>query len=83
MWVPEPSHPEGGSWQYEYAITNVEYTGAWCPLVQRCLFGFEAVPWLVCECGVHASAPALLPGVSQLPFSLPAYTQTKRPGLCV
>lgn len=27
VWVEDPSHPEGGSWQYDYAITNVEYTG--------------------------------------------------------
>lgn len=26
MWVEDPSLPEGGSWQYDYAITNVEYT---------------------------------------------------------
>lgn len=28
VWVEDPAHPEGGSWEYEYAITNVEYTGA-------------------------------------------------------
>jgi hypothetical protein len=28
VWVEDPSHPETGSWQYDYAITNVEYTGA-------------------------------------------------------
>jgi hypothetical protein len=27
VWVEDPAHPEGGSWQYDYAITNVEYTG--------------------------------------------------------
>jgi hypothetical protein len=27
VWVEDASHPEGGSWQYDYAITNVEYTG--------------------------------------------------------
>eukprot|EP00879_Flechtneria_rotunda_P005108 GHRR01005389.1.p1 GENE.GHRR01005389.1~~GHRR01005389.1.p1 ORF type:complete len:883 (+),score=260.17 GHRR01005389.1:598-3246(+) len=26
VWVEDSSHPEGGTWQYEYAITNVEYT---------------------------------------------------------
>jgi hypothetical protein len=27
VWVEDPSQPEGGRWQYDYAITNVEYTG--------------------------------------------------------
>jgi hypothetical protein len=27
VWVEDSAHPEGGSWQYDYAITNVEYTG--------------------------------------------------------
>jgi hypothetical protein len=26
VWVEDPAHPDGGSWQYDYAITNVEYT---------------------------------------------------------
>jgi hypothetical protein len=26
VWVEDPSLPEGGSWQFDYAITNVEYT---------------------------------------------------------
>lgn len=26
MWVSDPKHPQGGRWEYEYAITNVEYT---------------------------------------------------------
>ncbi|KAF6262593.1 nucleotide-diphospho-sugar transferase [Scenedesmus sp. NREL 46B-D3] len=26
VWVEDSSLPEGGSWQYDYAITNVEYT---------------------------------------------------------
>lgn len=26
VWVEDPTQPEGGSWEYDYAITNVEYT---------------------------------------------------------
>eukprot|EP00775_Hariotina_reticulata_P001593 gene1593-1933_t len=26
VWVEDLAHPDGGSWQYDYAITNVEYT---------------------------------------------------------
>jgi hypothetical protein len=33
VWVEDPAHPEGGSWQYDYAITNVEYTGVQGPLL--------------------------------------------------
>lgn len=39
VWVEDSSHPEGGSWQYDYAITNVEYTGV--PAAQQSLLMFS------------------------------------------
>ena len=26
MWREDPSNPNGGRWEYDYAVTNVEYT---------------------------------------------------------
>lgn len=43
VWVEDASQPEGGSWQYDYAITNVEYTGACEPC------STPTIPMLFCS----------------------------------